>query len=488
MNNQPNRFDLVVIGAGGAGSTVAAEAIARGGRVAMIERWRVGGTCLNVGCDPTKTMVRSAEVLHLAREAARFGVRVSRAEGDWAATMRRVASVIDTIRGGDGDQNVRDSGVVLYKGQARFVAPHEIEVDGDILHADKVIIATGAVEKVPPIPGLREAGFITNVQAVALPELPQSLAIIGGGVIAVEFAQIFARFGVAVTIIGARDRILPREDPDLTTMLRAVLEREGVRVETGARVQRVELVDGRKRLLAIREAETIEVEAEEILLATGRVPAIAGLNLEAAGVAYDEHGITVDDELCTSAPHVWAVGDVTGVQLFTHVADYQARIAEHNALSGMPSRRADYRVVPWVTFTDPELARVGLTEPEARAAGYDVKCAVVKMCDMARALTAGETDGMVKLVADRATGQLLGGHILAARGGELLPEVALTMRLRLPVSAIAETIHAYPTLSEAVFWAAFELAKPDDPAIHVSHIDHWAGDGREATVAATTAG
>lgn len=458
-------FDLVVIGAGGAGSTAAGEAVARGAKVALIERWRVGGTCLNAGCDPTKTLVRSAEVLHLERQAARFGIVVPEAWADWPAVEQRVERVIDTIRGGDGDRNIRNTGIALFKERASFRSAHEIALDGTVLHADKVIVATGAVTVPPPVAGLSDVGYLTNVEAVALPRLPRSLAIVGGGVTAVEFAQIFARFGVDVTILGARDHLLPREDPELTDALRTILEREGVRVETGVRVRRSYREGGLKVLAGERTGATVEARAEEILVAAGRMPMVQGLNLEAAGVAYGADGIVVDDELRTTAPTIWAAGDVTGISPYTHVADYQARIAEFNAMSGMPPRRADYRAVPWATFTDPELARVGLTEAEARAAGEDVRTATVRMRDIARAITAGETDGMVKLVADRATGQILGGHILAAHAGDLLPEVALAMRMRLPVSAIAETVHAYPTRSEAVFWAAFELAKPEDAAM-----------------------
>ena len=459
-------YDLLVIGAGGAGSTAAGEAIGRGARVAMIERWKVGGTCLNVGCDPTKTLVRSAEVAHLARHAARFGIAVPEVTPDWAAVNARVARVIDTIRGGDGDQNVRDSGVALSKGSARFVSPHEVEVNGEILRAEKIIVATGASTVVPPIVGLMETGFITNVEAVALPEPPRSLAIIGGGVVAVEFAQIFARFGVEVTILGSAPHLLPGEEDELTAALQAVLEREGVRVETGGRGTKIERVPGGKRLIGERDGQTITCVAEEILLAAGRRPAVHGLGLDLAGVAFDDKGIVVDAGLRTSQPHIWAIGDVVAHGYpFTHVADYQARIAEHNALGGAPTRHVDYAAVPWAVFTDPELARVGLTERQAREAGFDVRCATVRIRDLARAITAGETDGLVKLVSDRASGRLLGGHILAARGGELLGEVALAVRLGLPAAALAETMHAYPTLSEAVFWAAFELAKPDDAAM-----------------------
>lgn len=471
-------YDLVVVGAGGAGSTAAGEAVNRGAKVAMVERWKVGGTCLNVGCDPTKTMVHAARVHHQTRHAARYGTAVEAVRLDWEAVVTRVAAVIDTIRGGDGDKNVRDSGIALYKGSARFRTPHELEISPSATEnaveevvtvtADKVILATGAAERTPPVAGLAEVGYITNVEAVALPRLPRSLAIIGGGVIATEFAQIFRRFGVEVTMLGSADHLLPREDRELTAELRRVLEREGVDVQTGVRVTRAELVDGVTCLSGARaDGEPVEFcQAEEILVAAGRAPVVADLNLEAAGVAYDpKDGIRVGDDLATTAPHIWAVGDCTNRFPFTHYADYQARVAEHNAMSSLPARRATERVVPWTTFTDPEFARVGLTEQEARDAGYDVKCATVKMAELARPITSGETDGMVKLVADNATGRILGGHALAAHAGDILAEVVLAMRHGLPATAIAETIHSYPTFGEAVFWAAYELAKPAEPSL-----------------------
>ncbi|MGH2531832.1 MAG: dihydrolipoyl dehydrogenase family protein [Thermomicrobiales bacterium] len=473
-------YDLIVIGAGGAGSTAASEAVQRGAKVALIERWKVGGTCLNTGCDPTKTMVRSAEIIHLGRHAERFGIEVDSTRVDWPAVMQRVERVIDTIRGGDGDQNIRDSGVELYKAAATFRGPNSLDVGGEEIRGDKIIIATGARNVIPAIEGLNDAGYITNNEAVALPRLPRSLGIIGAGVVGVEFAQLFARFGVEVTLFGRRERVLPQEDAELTEALRGYLERDGVRVLMSSRVRCVGLGGADKVLRADWNGEQVEVRCEEILVAVGRKPAVEGLNLEAVGIAFSEDGITVDDQLRTTAENVWAIGDVTGIKPFTHVADYHARIAEHNALSDRPPRTADYRSIPHAIFTDPELGRVGMTEDEAKAAGYDVKCATVKMRDLGRAITSGETDGMVKLVADRATGQVVGGHVLAARGGELLPQIALAMRMRLPVSAIAETIHAYPTLSEAVFWAAFELAKPDDPAIEaVRGVSAPAGEAME---------
>jgi pyruvate/2-oxoglutarate dehydrogenase complex dihydrolipoamide dehydrogenase (E3) component len=455
------RFDLIVLGSGAGGSTAAFEAAARGAKVAMIEQWLVGGTCLNAGCDPTKTLVRSAEIAHLARVSARHGISTGAPAIDWPAIRQHVADVIDTIRGGDGDANVRNAGIDLVKAHGRFLSPTEVLAGGERLTAEKIIIATGARAKIPDIPGLAEIGCLTNRDVPTLPALPKSLAIIGGGTIGVEFAQIFARLGVEVTLFGSRDRIMPREDEECSRALREILERDGVRIETGIKLTSVERAGGRKRLRGAHGEETIFVDVDDILVAAGREPAIEGLGLEKAGVETGPKGIVVNDQLCTTAPNIWAVGDVIGDYPFTHIADYQARIAEHNAMSGKAPVRANYKATPWVTFTDPELARVGLTEAEARAVHSDVVIGLVKMKDIARAITSGETEGFVKLVAKRSTGEILGAHILSAHGGELLPEIVLAMRNNLPVSVIADAIHAYPTFAEAVFWAAFSASRPE---------------------------
>ncbi len=451
------RFDLIVIGGGAAGSTVAFDAVRQGHAVAMIEEWMVGGTCLNVGCDPTKTMVRSAEVLHLARTASRFGIDVERASVDWSALRARVDGVIDTIRGGDGDRNIRDAGIHLFKHHAIFLSEHEVIVGGQVLMGDRILIATGSTMRPPKVDGIHELGYITNVEAVALDQLPASMAVVGGGPIAVEFAQIFARFGVEVTIVSSKDHLLPKEEPELSDGLRAVLEEEGITVVTGTRVRSARIEAGLKVLSWSKDDDVGEVAAEEILLATGRAPNAERLGLDAAGVRYSERGIEVDAMMRTSVPHIFAVGDVTGIYPFTHAADYQARIAMHNAFTSGSPIKADYRVVPWTTFTDPELARVGLTENEAIAGGYAVVSATVPFSDISRAIVSDERAGCVKLVVDRASHQILGGHILSAHAGELIAEVALAMRHRLPVSAISDTIHSYPTMSEGVFWTAYQL-------------------------------
>jgi mercuric reductase len=276
-----------------------------------------------------------------------------------------------------------------------------------------------------------------------------------------EFAQIFARFGVEVTVLGRNPRLLPNEEPELANSLREVLEQEGIRFETGLTLEQVS-TDGRKRILARRGDERLEFAADEILVATGRTPNTDDLGLEVAGVASNAEGIIADAELRTTAPGIWAAGDcVAGAPRYTSLADHQARIAAHNALGGTP-RQASAALVPWAIFTDPELGRVGLTESQARAEGRSVRAETVPMRDLARAVITGEPAGGVKLVADADTGQLLGGSVLAAGGGELLGEIALAVRLGLDCRAIADTLHAYPTFSEGVFWTAWELAKPKE--------------------------
>src|SRR5215207_863104 len=456
-------YDLIVVGAGAAGSTAAAEARVQGARVAMVEQWKVGGTCLNAGCDPTKALVRAAHALHETRTASRFGIAVQDIDVDWPRVIDRVDRVIDTIRGGDGDRNIREAGIDLRKGHARLLSPIEVAVEGDVLRGEAVILATGVRAFIPPIPGLRDVGFITNVEAVALPALPRSLAIIGGGTIAMEFAQIFARFGVEVTVLGRNPRLLPLEEPELVDILRELLVQEGVRIETGVTLECISATGGRKRIAADRDGARFEVETDEILVAAGRTPQVDALGLETAGVVYDATGIVTDAALRTSAPGVWAAGDcVAGTPRFTSLADHQGRVVAHNALSRMLVRDAVETVVPTAVFTDPELGRVGLTEAAARQAGHTVRAETVPMRDLARAVITGETAGGVKLVADAATGRLLGGSVLAAGGGELLGEIALAVRLGLTCRAIADTLHAYPTFSEGVFWTAWELAKPED--------------------------
>jgi pyruvate/2-oxoglutarate dehydrogenase complex dihydrolipoamide dehydrogenase (E3) component len=452
-------YDLIVIGGGASGSTIASGAVEAGLSVAMIEEWKVGGTCLNAGCDPTKTMVRAAEVLHLIRNAGVHGVDAGNPRLDWPALRARVDGVIDEIRGGDGPANVRAQGIDLYETHGRFISEYELQAGNAVLAGERIVIATGQTTDVAPIEGIEQTGYLTNVEAVALEALPSSMAIVGGGVIAVEFAQMFARLGCEVTLIGSQEYVLPKEDEDIRAALTDILADDGIRLEMSARATKaLRTADGHVRLTCEREdGETFQVVAAEVLLATGRKPNTDRLGLDAAGVRHGDKGIPVNARLQTNVSHIFAVGDVTGIYPFTHVADYQARIVVHNLLNDASPHGADYRVVPWAIFTDPEVARVGLTEEEARAGGYSVVTATHAFEDMPRAITSDNRAGFVKLVVDRATHQVLGGHILGAHAGELVTQVSLVMQHRLPVSAIANTIHPYPTMSEAIFWAADAL-------------------------------
>ena len=457
-------FDIVVIGAGSAGTGVASTLNGAGLSVAQVERWRVGGTCLNAGCDPTKTLLETAHVLHRARTAGRLGLVIPDAAPDWAAIRSRVRNVIDTIRGGDGDANVRAEGITLFKAEARFVDPHTVELrpGGERITAPRFVIATGAEVVRPDIVGLDEAKPKTNVEIIDIGALPRRLAIIGGGTIATEFAQMFARMGVAVTIIGSSGQIMPKEEPELVRRLADVLRADGVTIRTGARVRRVDRRGSEQVLFgSTKDDPDTEIElatADMILLAAGRKP-VVDLGLALAGVAFDEKsGIEVDDYMRTSASHIWAVGDCATAEKFTHLASYQGDAVAANILREIrgegPPEPISGLVIPWVTFTEPELARVGLTEREAREAGHDVVVADLDMADQPRAIETDQREGMVRLVVKRSTGRILGGHILSARGGEMLAEVVLAMRHDLPVAAIAETIHSYPTFGQAVQHAA----------------------------------
>ena len=468
MSGKPP-YDLIVVGAGAAGSTAAFEAVGRGARVALIEHWKVGGTCLNAGCDPTKTLVHIAEVYHAAQTAADLGVVIPQVALDWPAVTAHVEGVIDAIRGGDGDQNIRNAGIDLFKETARLVGPGEVAAGETLLRGKAIILATGARASVPDVPGLAKTGYITNIEAVLLPELPASLAILGAGVIGLEFAQIFARFGVAVTVLSRKARLLPLFDAEIAGELQAVLERDGVAFQMNADLQQVARHAKQKRVSFQQGADEQHLDAAEILVAAGRVPNIDGMGLREAGVMTSADGIIVDAALETTVPGIWAAGDcVAGAPRFTPMADDMARVAVDNALGHRRAHQGRDRLMPTVIFTNPELGHAGMTAGQARQAGYRVRTATVQMGALARAAITGKRDGMVMLVADDVTGRLLGGSVLAAAGGEILAEIALAIRLGLSADAICETLHAYPTYSEGVFWTAWELAKPAEMGLEAA--------------------
>ncbi len=448
-------FDLIVIGGGPAGSHVAEGAAAAGMVVALVEADQLGGTCLNYGCDPMNTLVEAARALRSATTADRFGIETGGVRVDWSSVRRRIDAMVGTIRDGDGVDDVRAKGITFARGQARFLSEMEIEVGDEVLTADRFVIATGSDVETPEIDGIDDAGFLTHRDVFSLDELPSSLIVLGSGGNALEFAQTFNTLGVDVTLVTPDPVLLGREDADIVDTLTDCLERDGLRLcldATPLAISRDE--DGIALTVESPDGSEMVLEANDVLVATERVPRVADLSLDAAGVTWSAKGVQVTSGLRTTAPHIWAAGDVTGIYAFTHVAHYQAEIALHNILHPNAPRRADYRVVPWKVFTHPELARVGLTEAEARAGAWDVVTSMMDLRDLPRPMTLGEREGLVKLVVDRSTRQILGGHVLGEHASDVIQQVALAMEQRLPVTAIADTLHVHPSMSEAVSWAA----------------------------------
>jgi pyruvate/2-oxoglutarate dehydrogenase complex dihydrolipoamide dehydrogenase (E3) component len=443
-----SNYDLVVIGGGTAGLVSAAGAASLGARVALVERDKLGGDCLYRGCVPTKALVKSARVAHLVRHSEDYGVVSGGAEVDFPAVMDRMEGVIAAAGEHDSPERFRGLGVDVFTDEARFEAPDLVAVDGRRLRARSAIIATGSHPTAPPVDGLEEAGYLTNVGALELRRLPRSMVIVGSGPIGSEFAQIFARFGSHVSLVSLSPLPLPEEDPEVGEVLRGVLLADGVRFHGGYNAEKVRVENGEKVMTARNEAgHEIEARGEEILVAAGRAPTAGSLGLENAGIEMQEKGLRVDEHLRTTAPNVYAAGDITGKYLFTHVAEYQARNALRNALFPVKAK-VDHRVVPWTTFTDPEVARVGLTEAQAREEHDHVKVFRQPFGGVDRAMADGETTGLVKIVTGRR-GRILGGHIIGPDAGNLIHEIVLAMQKNIHIGTLSTTIHVYPTLAQA---------------------------------------
>jgi pyruvate/2-oxoglutarate dehydrogenase complex dihydrolipoamide dehydrogenase (E3) component len=452
------RVDVFVIGGGGTGSEVAYRlAHARPElRVALAERDRLGGECTNDGCVPTKVMLRSAKIAHTARDAERFGVRIPTVEVDFAAVRERVRAVIDH-QTREGPRPFERLGITVHLQEARLAGDRRIELaDGTEVEAERVVLATGTAPTAPPVPGLADGPFWTNKEAIWKPDAPpDSLAVVGAGAVGIEFAQIYARFGTRVSVIEVLPQILPNEDHEAAAAIAPVLEGDGIRLLPGTKLERAEH-DGRRWTLSREGGEPIE--ADEVLVAAGRMPVFDVHDLDAAGIELDDAGRPVlNERLRTTAPNVWVAGDATGELLFTHVGSYEAGIVVDDIL-GTPRPR-DYRVVPRVTFCDPEVASVGLTERAAAEAGHEVRAATVPLSDNERSLIDGRPEGVVKLVASPTTGELLGGHVVGEEAGAMIHEIVAAMTGRLAPPAVGEAIHAYPTFSESVAGAFLRLAE-----------------------------
>ena len=448
-------FDLIVLGGGSAGFAAARRARQLGATVALVEKDVLGGECPNTACVPAKALLRSAEALEAVLRAGDFGVRTGEPSADWPEIRTRMLRIIGAAEGdAPTEVRLRGQGIAVFRGEGSFAAPDTVVVGKERLTAPRVIVTTGSTENIPPVAGLAETGFLTHREALDLTRLPESLAIIGAGPVGVEFAQVFAPLGVRVTLLSPGPLPLPREDHEVSRLLLDCLRAAGIQAETGVRVERTRR-RGLRKVLEFRDGSGVrEVEAGEVFLATGHAPVVEDLHLARAGVEAGRRSVTVDDQLRTTAEGIWAAGDVTGIALFTHVASYQGKLAAHNALTDDP-RTADYRVIPRVTFSRPEVGSVGLTEEQCLAQGLSYRAASLPFSDIEKSIVEGERTGLAKLLVEADTGQLLGAHVAGPRAGELVHAVAVLMQNRVPVSGIACTIHAFPTFSE--IWEAVAL-------------------------------
>ena len=450
-------YNLVVLGGGTAGLITAAGAAGLGAKVALVEREHLGGDCLNVGCVPSKALLRAARAYADVRDAGQYGVEVPPGTRvNFPAVMERMRRLRSEISPNDSALRYRDElGVDVFLGEGRFVDSDSVEVDGQQLRFRRAVIATGARAMPLPIPGLAEAGYLTNETVFSLTELPKRLAIIGAGPIGCEMAQAFARFGSQVTLLEVMPQILIREDKDAAALIQAALIRDGVSLVLGCQITGVERDSHGNKVLQVEKDEQRQaLSVDAVLLGVGRAPNVEGMNLEAVGVDFDtRQGVKVDDRLQTTNPRIYAAGDICSPYKFTHMADALARIVIQNTLF-VGRAKASALTVPWCTYTDPEIAHVGLYEHEAEKQGIAIQTFYQEMGQVDRAVLEGDTEGFVKIHTQAGKDTILGATMVTRHAGEMISELTLAMVGGLGLGTLARTIHAYPTQAEAIKRAA----------------------------------
>jgi pyruvate/2-oxoglutarate dehydrogenase complex dihydrolipoamide dehydrogenase (E3) component len=447
-----SRYNLVVIGAGTAGLVAAAGAAGLGARVALVERRLLGGDCLNVGCVPSKGLIRAGRAAFDAKRAVEFGIQSGvNIPIDFGKAMERIRMIRAGISAHDSAERFsKELGVDLFFGSGHFLDRESVEVDGKRLVFKKAVICTGTRARIPEIAGIEEAGYLTNETVFWLTELPDRIAVIGGGPIGCELAQGFARMGSDVTILQRGIHLLAREDTDAAEIVHKALKRDGITLRLQIRIVRVEKRGQEKVLVFEENGNFSEIHVDEILVGVGRIPNVEGLSLERAGIAYDLlGGVKVNDRLQSTNPSVFAAGDVCFHYKFTHAADAMARIVIANALFSGRSKVSSL-VMPWCTYTDPEVAHVGLYEKEAINRGIDVQSLTVPLADVDRALLDGEAEGFARVHLKKGTDKILGSTIVARHAGEMISELTLAINEGLGLSAIGKTIHPYPTQAESI--------------------------------------
>ncbi|QQS59672.1 mercuric reductase [Candidatus Peregrinibacteria bacterium] len=460
-------YDLLVLGGGAAGLTIASGAAQLGAKVALVSNALLGGDCLMFGCIPSKALIKSARIAHTIQNANKYGLYAENPKFDFLEIQKRIQNVIGLAAEHDDPKRFRDMGVDVIFGKADFwdektiyvkLSPEmekfqqkefltrgsEFQISGR-----KIAIATGSRPFIPPIQGLRESGFVTNKEIFSLKEQPKTLAILGGGAIGCEMAQAFVRIGTKVFLLIRGERILPREEEKTSEILMEVFREEGIAIHTKSTVQQIHKTKEKKVITFLQGEDSKEIEVDEILVATGRIPNMDFLKLERAGIEYDKRGITTDARLRTSKKHIYAAGDINGKSLFTHTAGYEGGIVVANAIIGI-SRKADYDNIPRTTFTDPEIAVCGLSETEAKKRGISYRVWTHSFEKQDRALTESETRGFIKILTTGKRAKIIGGEIVGSHAGEVIHELILARNAGLTLGHIASSVHIYPTLSEIV--------------------------------------
>jgi pyruvate/2-oxoglutarate dehydrogenase complex dihydrolipoamide dehydrogenase (E3) component len=460
INPQPaDVYDLVVIGAGTAGLVVAAGAagLGLGLKVALIERHLMGGDCLNFGCVPSKTIIRSSRIIGEIWRGQELGIRVDGIEIDFGVVMERMRRIRAEISHNDSAARFKSLGVDVFLGDGQFTSNDTVTVGKQVLKFKKAVIATGARAATPQIPGLAEVGYLTNETVFSLVERPRRLAVIGGGPVGCELAQTFRRLGSEVVLLHRSSHILNKEDPEAAAVLQQVLLKEGINLILDCQLEQVNATQSGKTLVYNSNGLSDSITVDEILLGAGRTPNIESLNLAKVGVDYDDKGVRVNDYLQTTNPRIYAAGDVCMKWQFTHAADAAARIVIKNTLFspfGLGKSKLSSLVMPWVTYTDPEIAHVGLSSEDAGQQGIQFDTIKILMSSVDRAITDGETDGFVKIIHRRGSDEILGATIVASHAGDIISEVTTAMVNKIGLSKLSSVIHPYPTQADCIKKAA----------------------------------
>src|SRR5437879_3741787 len=456
-------FDLVILGSSSAAFAAAIKADDHGAKTAMITRSTVGGTFVNVGCVPSKNLLRAGELQYYDSHREFPGIRPGRTRLEFNRIIEQKNQIVRGLRKEKYSDVLRSlPSTKLFRGNARFVSKTRVKVDGINVDGKKFVVATGSSPRIPSIPGIENVGYLTNVEALSLKNKPASMVVLGGRALGLEFAQMLSHMGTRVTLLQRSDRIIPKEEPEIPEALRQYLESEGIEIKTGVHVKRVYQTHGEKVIVATVKGREIEARGDELLLATGRDPNTNLLGLETVPVGLRKDGaVKVNLEMRTTAPHVWAAGDVIGEPMLETIAAKEGAAAAENALLGT-HRKIDFLPVPRAIFTSPQVASVGFTEKQAHEEGYECTCRTIPMSKVPKAIVIRDTRGLVKMVADASTGRILGVHILADNAADIIHEAVLAVKHKLTIDDIIDTVHVFPTMTEAIKLAATSFRKDID--------------------------